>query len=93
MMGGVRSCPQPCYLFVGVTCSEVIKVPWVYITAVMILETVQYSFCKSPLELVVVVSISILHFVFCDPVLWALHCVIISRDQFDILWHAMLGPI
>ena len=36
------------------------KGPWLYVTAVMILETVQYSFCKSPLELVVVVSICIL---------------------------------
>ena len=67
-------------------------------TAVMILEIVQYSFCKSLLELVVVVPICnllicILNFVFCGPVLQALNCVIICRDQFDILWHATLGPI
>ena len=69
--------------------------PWVYITAVMILQIVQYPFCKSPLELVVVVSICILYlyFVFCGPLLWALHCVIIHRDQVDILWQAMSGPI
>ena len=59
----------------------------------MILEIVQYSFCKSPLELVVVMPICVLNFVFCGPALQALHCVINHRDQFDILWHATLGPI
>ena len=64
----------------------------------MILEIVQHSFCKSPLELVVVVpicnlSICSLYFMFYGPALWALHCVIVHRDQFDILWYAMLGPI
>ena len=64
----------------------------------MILEIVQNSFCKSPLELVVYVPICNLSicefvFVFCGPVLWTLHCVIICSDQFDILWHATLGPI
>ena len=33
-----------------------------------------------------------LYFVFCGPVLWTLYCII-YRDQFDILWHAMLCPI
>ena len=62
----------------------------------MILEIVQHSFCKSPLELVVVMPICqfvicILYCVFCGPALWALHCVVtVHRDQFDILWHAML---
>ena len=51
-------------LFVGVICSNSsYKVPWVYITAVMILEIVQYSFCKSPMELVMDVPICILYFV------------------------------
>ena len=65
----------------------------------MVLEIVQYSFCKFSLELVVVVPICIfglfvnLSSCICGAVLWALHGVIVHRDQFDILWHAILSPI
>ena len=56
-------------LFVSMTCSRY-KIPLFYITAIRVLEIVQYSFCKSPLEVVVVMSICILlifplYFVFC----------------------------
>ena len=61
---------------------------------------VQYSFCKSPLEIVVVLPICILlHWLFvfcilfCGPALWALNWVVIRRTKFDILWHTMLHPI
>ena len=47
------------FLFLGMTCS-VYKEPLVYITTVRVLEIVQYIFCKSPLEVVVVMSICIL---------------------------------
>ena len=72
----------------GLTCSSY-KGPLVYITAIRVLEIVQYSFCKSPLKLVVVMSICILlicHFVFCfcGPALWALYCVVICKDQ---IWY------
>ena len=43
VMGGDRSCSQPCFWFVSMTCS-VYKGPLVYITAVMVLKIVQYSF-------------------------------------------------
>ena len=46
-------------LFVGMTYS-VYKEPLVYITAIRVLEIVQYTFCKSPLEVVVVISICVL---------------------------------
>ena len=75
------------FLFVGMTCSRY-KGPLVYITAIRVLEIEQYSFVKSPLEIVVVVSICILlicclYFVvcFCGPALWALYCVVTCRDQ------------
>ena len=73
------------FLFVSMTCSKY-KESLVYITAIMVLEIVQYSFCKSPLELVVgvptgILLICYLHFVFCGPASQALHCVIIHRDQ------------
>ena len=47
------------FLFVGMTCS-VYKEPLVCITAIRVLEIVQYTFCKSPLQVVVAVSIYIL---------------------------------
>ena len=47
------------FLFVGMTCS-VYKEPLVYITALRVLEIMQYSFCKSPLEIVMAMSICIL---------------------------------
>ena len=77
VMAGGRSCTHPA------TCLWVIlvlklKETWVYITAVMVLEIVQYSFCKSPLELVIVVKICIIYFS-CLAVK-ALHCVSICRD-------------
>ena len=58
----------------------------------------QYSFCKSPLEIVVVLSICILlysSFVFCFVVLHYGPFIMSSfaGTKFDILWHTMLHPI
>ena len=84
--GGDRSCSHPVFLFVGMTCSRY-KGPLVYITAIRVLEIVQYAFVNphgssgGHVNLYFVVIISILCFAFCCPVLWALYCVIIHRDQ------------
>ena len=51
------------FLVVGMTCS-VYKEPLVYIIAIRVLEIVQYTFFKSSLEVVVVMSICIL-FIYC----------------------------
>ena len=85
------------FLFVDMTCSRY-KGPLVYITGIIVLEIVQYTFCKSLLELVVVVSICILLifilcFAFCGPALWALYSSLFAGTKFDILQHTMLGPI
>ena len=59
VMGGDRPSSQSCFcLWVWHVVMH--KGPLVYITAVMVVEIVQYSFYKSPLELVVVVPICIL---------------------------------
>ena len=58
-------------------------------------------FCKSPLELVVVLPICILlsyylYFVFCPFAVLHYRTFTVSLfagTKFDILWHAMLGPI
>ena len=43
VMGGDRAYPQPCFWYVSKTCS-MYKGPLVYITAIMVLKFVQYSF-------------------------------------------------
>ena len=88
------------FWFVSMTCS-MYKGPLVYITAIMILAIVQYSFCKSPLEVVVVVPICVLlicYLYLCFAFLWS--CIMdpfivssFAGTKFDTLWHATLGPI
>ena len=77
---------------------ESIKDPWSALQLSGYWKIVQYSFCKSPLEIVVVLSICILLYssfvfciLFCGPVLWALYSVIICRDQiwYFVAHHAM----
>ena len=99
VMGGDRSCSQPCFLFVSMTCS-MYKGPLVYITVIMVLGIVQYSFCKLSLKVVVVVPICILlichlYFVLLFVVLHygPLTVSLFAWIKFDILWDAMLGPI
>ena len=96
LMGGDRSCSQPCILFVGMTCSRY-KRPMVYHQGI---GDCAVLFCKSPLELVVVVPscILLLLFVFCDLPFVVLHygpftVLSFAGSKFDILWHTMLGPI
>ena len=87
-----------CFLFVGMTCSRY-KGPLVY--SHQGIGDCAVLFCKSPLEVVVVVSICIflichLYFVFCfcGPALQSpLMCCHLQGLKFDILWHTMLGPI
>ena len=85
------------FLFVGMTCSGY-KEPLVYITAIRVLEIVQYTFCKSPLEVVVVMSICVL-LIFCLYFAFVvLHygpftVLSFAGTKFDILWHATLIPI
>ena len=64
----------------------------------MVLEIVQCSFCKSQLELVVVVPICIfavctLYPGFCGLCYGPFTVSSFVGTKFDILWHAMLGPI
>ena len=85
------------FLFVGMTCSRY-KGPLVYITAIRVLEIVQYLFCKSPLEVVVVMSICVLlicSLYFAFVVLHYMPFTVLSfaGTKFDILWHTTLGPI
>ena len=75
-----------------------IKDPWSVLQPSGYWKIVQYSFCKYPLEIVVVLSICILlnlsfafWILFCGPVLWVLYCVVVCRDQilYFVAHHAM----
>ena len=76
------------------------KDPWSALQPSGYWKIVQYSFCKSPLEIAMVLSIYILLylpfvFVFCFVVLHYGPLIVSSfaGTKFDILWHTMLCPI
>ena len=90
------------FLFVGMTWWLVVSIkdPWSALQPSGYWKIVHYSFCKSPLEIVVVLSICILlishlHFVFCFVVLHYRPFIVLSftGTKFDILGHTMLHPI
>ena len=90
VIGGDKLCSQSIFcLWVWPVAGS--KDPWSALQPLGYWKIVQYSFCKSPLEIVMVLSICILLYLpfvfcilFCGPALQALNCVIVCRDQ---IWY------
>ena len=100
VIGGDRLCSQSIFcLWVWPVAGS--KDPWSALQPLGYWKIVQYSFCKSPLEIVMVLSIcifvvfAICILYFCFVVLHYRPLIVSSfaGTKFDILWHTMLRPI